>query len=127
MWTLPTQLMTSVLWRGRSGTLIHVPHGVRHLSGGLFPATGPLIDRLAHMGGTTTAREASLSADPLTTNRDQGWVASVFLAHQAAVELQASFTIPELLTIGPIAPRGNIIQSVGDTRSVVTDLPPTGC
>ena len=86
---------------------------------------GPLIDRLAHIGGPTTARAAALMADPLATKRDHTWATCVFAAHQAALELQASFTPPELLTLGLIAPRGSLIPFARDTWSVVMDLPPS--
>ena len=80
-----------------------------------FRVARPIIDHLSRMGGTTTACATSLLADPLAAIRDHGWAASVYSAHQAAMEL---------LTIGLIAPMGNINQSDGDTKSVVTYPPP---
>jgi hypothetical protein len=91
--------------------------------GAFFQVAGPLIDILAHMGGNTTARVATLLADPPTSKLDQSWAASVHAAHHEALEMQASFTPQDLHTINLIAPRGNIIRCAGDPRVVATDLP----
>ena len=59
--------------------------------GAFFRVVGPLIGRLVHMGGPTTARAAALLADPLAAKRDQTWTTSVFAANHVALKLQASF------------------------------------
>jgi hypothetical protein len=77
------------------------------------------------MGGTTLTRATSLLEDPASATNDRhGSVASVSSAHSKALELQSSFSPAELLTIGLVAPKGNIIQSAGDTMSLALDLPP---
>jgi hypothetical protein len=92
--------------------------------GAFFRVVGPLIERLSHMGGTIFARATILLEDPAaTTNGGHGWATSVLFAHSAILELQPSFSPVELLTIGLIAPRGNIIQLAGDTKSIALDLP----
>ena len=47
------------------------------------------------------------------------------VAHLEAMDLQTSFTGPELHTISLVALRGNIIQSTGDPSSTALALTPT--
>ena len=45
--------------------------------GAFFRVAGPFLDRLAHMGGNTTARVAALLADPPAAKMDQSRATSV--------------------------------------------------
>ncbi len=45
--------------------------------GAFFRVAGPFLDRLAHMGGNTTARVATLLADPPAAKMDQSRATSV--------------------------------------------------
>jgi len=93
--------------------------------GAFFRVAGPLISRLAQMGGTTTARAATLLEDPPAARGSFAWARSLCKAHEEALELQSSFTDKELQLISLAAPRGCVIQSPGDPSSVALDLPPT--
>ena len=77
------------------------------------------------MGGTTTDRAATLPADFVIVSSSHAWVASLMVAHREALELQASFTGPELHTVSLVAPGGNIIQFAGDPSSTAIALTPT--
>jgi len=77
------------------------------------------------MGGTTTARAATLLADPAGISSSHAWDASLMVAHREALELHVSFTGPELHTVSLMAPRGNIIQTAGDPSSTDIALTPT--
>jgi len=46
----------------------------------------------ALMGGTTTARAATLLADPTVVSGTYAWAASLLEAHSAALARQSSFT-----------------------------------
>ena len=82
--------------------------------GAFFRIAGTLINRLKLMGGNTTARAASLLADPPAARLDHSWIASVYAAQREALELQASFSPHDLHTINLIAPRGNLIRCASD-------------
>ena len=93
--------------------------------GAFFRVAGPLIERLFLMGGTIRARASTLMEDRTSvTNFGHGWTASVLSVYSVTLELQSSFSPAKLLTIGLIAPMGNIIQPAGDTKSTALDLPP---
>ena len=51
-----------------------------------------LTNMNALMGGTTTARAATLRADPAVVSGTYTWAASLLEAHSAALALQSSFT-----------------------------------
>ena len=93
--------------------------------GAFFRVAGPLATRLALMGGTTTARAATLLADPMQASGTYAWASFLSAAHQEAMDLQASFTGSGLHTISLSAPRGNIVQSAGDPSSTTPALTST--
>jgi len=80
---------------------------------------------LAQMGGTATAWAATLLEDPAAAFGTHAWASSLGAAHIDALELQNSFTGPELHSISLVASRGNIFLSAGDPTSTSRDLPPT--
>jgi hypothetical protein len=72
--------------------------------GAFFRVAGPLIDRLAQMGGTTNARIAAFIENPEGAAWGYAWAAKDYSAHQAALGLHASFASAELHTIALVAP-----------------------
>ena len=68
-----------------------------------FRVAGPLIDRLAQMGGTTIARAVALIKNPEAAAWGHAWAAIMYSAHQAALELHASFTPADLLAPSPLS------------------------
>jgi len=74
--------------------------------GAFFRVAGPLTTTLALMGGTTTARAATLLADPEAASATYAWAAYLTAARREAIALQEAFTCPELHTISLVAPRG---------------------
>jgi len=48
--------------------------------GAFFRVARPLIDRISHMGGTTTALAALFLEDPIDAIAGRGWAASVHSA-----------------------------------------------
>ena len=72
--------------------------------GAFFRVAGPLTTRLALMGGITTARVATLLADPETASKTYAWAAYVTATHREAMDLQDPFTGPELHTVALVAP-----------------------
>ncbi len=98
-------------------------HRTTHASclGAFFRFVGPLVYRLAQMGGTTPARAAALIAHPIVAlGNGLEWASNVCLAHADATVLHDSFTPQELHMVSRIVPRGNII-----TMAVASDIFPS--
>ena len=77
------------------------------------------------MGGATPQRAATQLLSPLEQSDRGGRSAHLLKAHQAAVDLQESFTHDDLQMAFLLAPRGLVITIPGDPRSVAKELPPT--
>ena len=77
------------------------------------------------MGGETNRIVTSILANPVQASEAHQLVAFVCDAHHGAMYLQQSFTVDERTKANLVAPRGNIITTVGDPSSVAQYLPPT--
>ena len=115
---LPTMAGGAVL------TSLHRMASASYL-GAFFRVARPLVHRLVQMRGTTTTKSIALLEDPSAT-KDLGQDGAIIVtsAHAEAITLHASFTPQELLTVSLVAPRGNIINSSGDTSSIRRISPP---
>ncbi len=102
-------------------------HATERYLGAFFRVAGPLQQRLTTIGGRTNRSVALMLATPTAFRGSQPWTNFVCTAHSEACVLEQSVTVAEHSTANLIAPRGNIITSVGDPSSIAQDLLPANC
>jgi len=111
---------------GGGRTILHAKLGVCQLLWGVLPSCmAPHYQACSSYGGTTSAPVATLLDYHATVIGTRAWASSLGTVHMNALELQNSFTGPELHTISLVAPKGNLILFAGDPTSTSRDLPPT--
>ncbi len=118
---------THALPAGAGGASLHslMQHGRGSHLGTYYRIAGPLIARLLMMGEATPRRATAHLLSPREQADRGGWVAHLLKAHQAAMDLQESFTHDDLHMVFLLAPRGLVITIPGDPRNVAKELPPT--
>ena len=113
--------------RALHGASLHsmTQHGGGSHLGPYYRIAGPLIARIVMMGGAAPPRAAVHLLSPLEQADRGGWATHLLTAHQAAVDLQESFTRDDLRMALLFAPRGLVITIPGDPRGAAKELPPT--